>query len=93
MSDVALEQVKQLASGLSPQEKAQLVAWLGATLEREMTTAEQTPAEAGQTWGQQVAAILGTLDTSEWESMDIPDSVEWVKQQRRHQQARRKGSE
>ncbi len=83
MSDVALEQVKQLVATLSAVEKAKLIEWLGATLERDMIAAKQPSGQAEPSWGQQVAAVLNDLDTSEWESMDIPDSVEWVKQQRR----------
>lgn len=35
------------------------------------------------TWGSQVLDLLDKLDFSEWEAMDIPDVVEWVKAQRR----------
>jgi len=35
------------------------------------------------TWGSQVLDLLDQLDFSEWEAMDIPDVVEWVKTQRR----------
>lgn len=34
------------------------------------------------TWGSQVLDLLDQLDFSEWETMDIPDVVEWVKAQR-----------
>jgi hypothetical protein len=33
--------------------------------------------------------MLDTMDTSEWEAMDIPDVVEWIKEQRRQQDERR----
>lgn len=41
--------------------------------------------------GAEIAAMIesGEIDTSEWAAMDIPDSVEWVKNLRRQQRRQR----
>ena len=40
--------------------------------------------------GAEIAALIDQLDLSEWQAMDIPDVVEWLKEQR-HQEAVRRG--
>ena len=39
--------------------------------------------------GAEIVALLDRLDLSEWEALDIPDVVEWVKEQRRQETQRR----
>ena len=41
--------------------------------------------------GAEIAAMIlsGEVDTSVWAEMDIPDSVEWVKEQRRQRREQR----
>lgn len=40
--------------------------------------APQTQQEGS--WGEQLIALLNSLDMSDWQAMDIPDSVTWVKE-------------
>ncbi len=43
----------------------------------------------GDHWGKNLIALLDQLDLSAWESENIDDPVEWVRQ-RRQEQARRR---
>jgi hypothetical protein len=84
VSDAALEQVVALALQLSAAEQAQLLERVAANLAHRINEPSQSePPDQGKTWGQHMLDILDQLDTSAWEAMDMPDSVEWVKEQRR----------
>lgn len=39
--------------------------------------------------GAEIVALLDRLELSDWETLDIPDVVEWVKEQRRQETQRR----
>src|SRR5690349_1045537 len=69
---------------LSPADDWERQPWTEAEI-REATTFGQ-----GKT-GAEIVTMLesGELDTSTWLDMDIPDSVAWIKEQRRQQQAKR----
>ena len=62
MSDVVLEQVKELATGLSPAEKARLIEWLEATLDEE-GAAPAPPTPSRSLYG--LCADLGLGPTDE----------------------------
>ena len=84
VSDAALEQVVALALQLSAAEQARLLERVAANLAHYINEPSQTqPSDQTKTWGQRMLDMLDQLDTSAWEAMDMPDSVEWVKEQRR----------
>jgi hypothetical protein len=62
MSDIVFEQVKELATRLSPAEKAQLIEWLEATLGEE-GTAPAPPTPSRSLYG--LCADLGPGATDE----------------------------
>src|SRR5215210_5157848 len=73
---------------LSPLDKVKLVKQLASTLENDLVSVDstkETSSSVTRTWGSQVLDMLAPMDTSEWNATDIPDVVEWVKEQRRQQ--------
>jgi hypothetical protein len=46
--------------------------------------------QVNQGWGASVVELLNSLDTSEWEQIEMPDVVAWLKDQRREQDRRRR---
>lgn len=92
-SVVQFDDVLALAYRLSPLEKVKLVKRMADALEHEPVLAIDTPspmlASSEQTWGQQALALLDTFDTNDWQAIDMPDVVEWVKQQRAQQDKQR----
>ena len=84
-----LEEVVSQALKLAPQEQAQLVSRIVAAMSRELASpAANRPPEH---WGRALNQLLDTLDTSDWEAMDIDDSVEWLRQLRQEEQRQRLG--
>jgi hypothetical protein len=61
MSDVVLEQVKELLTKLTPQEKAEVVEWLGTSLKAELP--ESSPMKRKSVRG--LLADLGTAPSAE----------------------------
>jgi len=91
VSDAALEQVVALALQLSTAEQARLLERVAANLAQHIDEPRPTqPPDQTKTWGQRMLDILDQLDTSAWEAMDMPDSVEWVKELRRQAWERRR---
>lgn len=90
---VRLDDVLALAYRLTPLEKIKLVKQMADALAQEpvlttnAVTVPMPPAE--QHWGKELIAFLHTLDLSDWQAIDMPDVVEWVKQQRAEQDRKR----
>ncbi len=96
MSDIVLDQVVALALQLSPAEQAKLLERVASNLAHHINETSEPeqglPSNQTKTWGQQMLDMLDQLDTSAWEAMAIPDSVAWVKEQRRQAWERRRAS-
>jgi hypothetical protein len=90
---VQFDDVLALAYRLTPLEKIKLVKQMADALEQEPVLTTKTSMNAAstdvQTWGAQVLAMLDTFETNDWQTIDMPDVVEWVKQQRLEQDKRR----
>lgn len=90
---VQFDDVVALAYRLTPLEKIKLVKRMADALEHEpvlaIDTPNPTPASSEQTWGQHTLALLDTFNTNDWQAIDMPDVVEWVKQQRAQQDKQR----
>lgn len=90
---VQFDDVVALAYRLTPLEKIKLVKRMADALEHEpvlTTTVAIAATPAGdQHWGEQMIAFLHTLDTSDWQAIEMPDVVEWVKQLRAQQDIQR----
>ncbi len=83
---VGLEEAISLALSLSPVERLKLVERIVSSVENDISAGEQSNLDSGSgPWGAEVMALLGKLDLSEWEQMDIPDVGEWVHQLRRQE--------
>jgi hypothetical protein len=82
-----LNEALALALKLTPKERIQLVEHVAASLEREF----DAPLPSEEHWGQALNRLLDTLDTSDWEALDIDDPVDWIKQQREQEMKRRLG--
>lgn len=81
MSDLILEQMKQLAEQLTPTERARMVEWLNDTLQ---ATAANSPSADSTSWGKEIVALLTEdQDMGEWDKVDIPDPEAWVHELRR----------
>ena len=91
---VQFDDVLALAYRLTPLEKIKLVKQMADALEHEpvlTTTVSTTVTPAGdQNWGEEMVAFLHTLDTSDWQAIEMPDVVEWVKQLRTEQDLKRR---
>ena len=92
-SVVQFDDVVALAYRLSPLEKVKLVKRMADALEHEPVLAIDSSIAATPSsephWGKQVVAFLHTLDTSDWQTIEMPDVVEWIKQQRAQQDKQR----
>ena len=92
-STVQLDDVLALAYRLTPLEKIKLVKQMADALEHEpvLTTnvASTIALPSTQTWGAQTLALLDTFDTNDWQAIEMPDVVEWVKQLRAQQDRQR----
>lgn len=92
-SVVRFDDVLALAYRLSPLEKIKLVKQIADVLEHEpgLTTnaSDTVPSSGDEHWGKELVALLHTLDTSDWQAIEMPDVVEWVKQQRVQQDKQR----
>lgn len=40
-------------------------------------------------WGRELLALLYSFETNDWQTIDMPDVVEWIKQQRLEQLKKR----
>lgn len=92
-SSVQFDDVLALAYRLTPLEKIKLVKRMADALEHEpvLTTNVSSPMAlpSPQTWGAHALALLDTFDTNEWQAIEMPDVVEWVKQLRAQQDRHR----
>ena len=61
MSDLVLDQVKELMTHLTPLEKAELVAWLGTSLKAELPRGSSAPRPSARG----LRADLGTAPSAE----------------------------
>ena len=90
---VQFDDVLALAYRLTPLEKIKLVKQMADALEHEpvlTTTVSSTPIlPSTQTWGAQTLALLDTFETNDWQAIEMPDVVEWVKQLRTQQDKQR----
>lgn len=90
---VQFDNVLALAYRLTRREKIKLVKRMADALEHESaltTDSVATPALSNdQTWGEQALAVLDSFDFNDWQAIDMPDVVEWVKQQRTEQERKR----
>jgi len=90
---VQFDDVLALAYRLTPLEKIKLVKRMADALEQEPVLATNssmdTASSSTQTWGAQVLALLDTFETNDWQMIEMPDVVEWVKQQRAEQERKR----
>lgn len=92
-SIVQFDDVLALAYRLTPLEKIKLVKQMANALEHEpvlTTTVSSAPIlPSTQTWGAQTLALLDTFETNDWQAIEMPDVVEWVKQLRAQQDKQR----
>ena len=90
---VQFDDVLALAYRLTPLEKIKLVKQMADALEHEpvlTTIVSSTPIlPSTQTWGAQTLALLDTFETNDWQAIEMPDVVEWVKQLRTQQDKQR----
>lgn len=90
---VLFDDVLALAYRLTPLEKIKLVKRMADALEQEPVLATKTAApptpSTNQTWGAQALAVLDSFDFNDWQAIDMPDVVEWLKQQRLQQEKER----
>lgn len=90
---VQFDNVLAQAYRLTPREQIKLVKRIVDVLEQEPVLATNsstnTASPSAQTWGAQVLALLDTFETNDWQTIDMPDVVEWVKQQRAEQDKKR----
>ncbi len=85
-SVVHYNDVLALAYRLTPLEKIKLVQQLANALEHEsvLTTdiLHPTASPSSPIWGMQVLTLLDSFDTNDWQTIEMPDVVDWVKQLR-----------
>jgi hypothetical protein len=90
---VQFDDVLALAYRLTPLEKIKLVKQMADALEQEPVLTTNTVAGPlppdEQHWGKELVALLDTLDLRDWQAIDMPDVVDWVKQQRAEQERKR----
>jgi hypothetical protein len=84
----AFDEALALALTLPSKKRLQLIEQVASSVERELDVSPP----AGQHWGQALNALLDSLDTGDWEALEIDDPVAWVKQQRAAETARRLGA-
>ena len=82
---MTVTEIMKQAQVLSQQERKELVKLLVDFLDEERST----PGEPNEHWGQTLNRLLDSLDMSDWENLDVEDSVEWVKKQREAEQKHR----
>ncbi|MBL1137793.1 MAG: hypothetical protein HND46_20975 [Chloroflexi bacterium] len=75
-----LEEVVSQALKLTPEDQAQLVTRIVNAMSRGLTVTP-THESVSEHWGQALNQLLDTLDTSDWEALEMDDPVEWVRQQ------------
>ena len=80
-----LEEALALALQLPAGDRLRLVERVVASVEHEIAA---SPARE-EHWGKHLLQVLGELDFSDWTDIETDDPVEWVKQVRREQVARR----
>jgi hypothetical protein len=84
-----LEEALALVLQLTPGERLKLVERVVASVEREMVgSGSAASQDTDNHWGQALNRLLDTLDTGDWEALDIDDPVAWVKSQRREDESR-----
>lgn len=92
-SIVRYDDVLALANRLTPLEKIKLVKRMADALEHEPALTEDvlptTTFANGQTWGTQVLALLDGYNSDDWQAIEMPDVVAWVKQRRVEQDKQR----
>jgi formate dehydrogenase maturation protein FdhE len=70
------DEVLTWALQLPPHEKLQLIEQVAHSIKPNITP-QAVPAD--HHWGKSLNQLLDTLDTSDWEAMDMEDVVEWVR--------------
>ncbi len=75
-----LEEVVSQALKLPPEDQAQLVTRIANAMSRGLTV-PRAHESVTEHWGQALNQLLDTLDTSDWEALEMDDPVEWVRQQ------------
>ncbi|MEO8392862.1 MAG: hypothetical protein ABI700_07705 [Chloroflexota bacterium] len=82
-----LDEALALALKLSPKERIRLIERVASSVEQEIEPASSTEGH----WGQRMNALLDSLDTSDWEALEMGDPVEWLEQQRAQELKQRLG--
>jgi hypothetical protein len=77
-----LDEALALALQLAPGERLRLVERVVASVEREISGSIPPDRPDTEHWGQTLNQLLDSLDTSDWEALEMDDLVAWVKQQR-----------
>jgi hypothetical protein len=80
-----LEDVLALALQLPTGDRLRLVERVVVSVEHEISSQPPTDVDSGH-WGQQLIALIDSLDLGEWEGDEDP--VDWVKKQREQQDTR-----
>lgn len=80
----SLEEVLAVALKLPPRVRMQLIEHVASSVERDIAAL----ANDGDHWGQELVALIDRLDVSDWQSLEINDPVEWVKQIQRQNTTR-----
>ncbi len=79
-----LNEALEIVAKLSPEDRIQLVRQVLAGFEH--TLIARSSAE--KHWGKQLNELIDSLDTSDWEALDIDDPVAWVKALREEDNSR-----
>ena len=83
---MTVAEVLKQANALTPSERKELVIRLVETLDVAQPQESEQPAH----WGEALVKLVRSMDMSDWESLEIDDPVEWVKQLRREDEDRLK---
>lgn len=75
----SLDDILTLALQLPARERLQLIEQVAVSVARDLPTPSQQTAPDEEHWGKALNKLLDSLDTSEWENMDMADPVEWVR--------------
>lgn len=88
---ITLNEVLKLALKLSPKDRLQLIERVASSVEKEIEAPATTePVSEEEHWGRNLVNLIKSLDMSEWETMEIDDVVEWVRELRRSEEDRLK---
>jgi len=82
---MTVSEVLEQAKALKPNERKELMKLLVDTFDVEPAVTAETTEEH---WGKSLNRLLDTLDTSDWENLEIEDPVAWVESIRKQEAAR-----